>query len=70
MLTKRRECEWTQATDGEWTQGVPKTRWKTLEESTAILKAIFPNYPSLEPCKPYDGKEEQESELPLADTVV
>jgi hypothetical protein len=70
MLNNHVEGEWTQGTDGEWTQGVPETRWKTLEQSAAILKAIFPNYPSLAPCKPYDGKGEQESQLPLAHTVV
>ena len=48
--------DWTQGTHGEWTQSAPETKWKTLEESAAILKAIFPNYPRLDPCKPYDGQ--------------
>lgn len=34
-------------TEGEWTQDA-ENRWKTVEESAAILKAIFPNYPSLQ----------------------
>jgi len=48
--------DWTQGTQGEWTQSAPETKWKTVEESAAILKAIFPNYPRLDPCKPYDGQ--------------
>jgi hypothetical protein len=54
MSNDQMEDKWTQGAQGEWTQGVPKTGWKTLEESAAILKAIFPNYPSLAPYKPYD----------------
>jgi hypothetical protein len=56
MLNNHIEGEWTQGADGEWRQGAPETRWRTLEESAAILKAIFPNYPRLDPRKPYDGK--------------
>jgi len=48
--------DWTQGIHGEWTQSVPETKWKTLEESAAILKVIFPNYPRLDPGKPYDGQ--------------
>jgi hypothetical protein len=51
--------DWTQSAQGDWTQSAPETRWKTLEESAAILKAIFPNYPRLDPRKPYDGKAPQ-----------
>jgi hypothetical protein len=54
MPNDQMEGKWTQGTQGEWTQGAPKTGWKTVEESAAILKAIFPNYPSLAPNKPYD----------------
>jgi hypothetical protein len=56
MLNDLMEGEWTQEGHGEWTQGAPETPWKTLEESAAILRVIFPNYPRLDPCKPYDGK--------------
>ena len=62
--------DWKQSAQGNWTQSTPEAKWKTAEESAAILKAIFPNYPRLDPCKPYDGKGEQESKLPLACTVV
>jgi hypothetical protein len=48
--------DWTQSAKGNWTQDAPETKWTNLEESAAILKAIFPNYPLLNPCKPYDGK--------------
>ena len=48
--------DWTQGTHGEWTQSAPETKWKTLEESAAILKAIFPNYPQLGPYRSYDGQ--------------
>jgi hypothetical protein len=44
---------------GNGTRGDPETKWKTVEESAAILKAIFPNYPGPDPRKPYDGKGEQ-----------
>ena len=54
MLNNHIEGEWTQEAHGEWTHGTPETKWKTLEESAAILKAIFPNYPLLDPCKPYE----------------
>ena len=50
--------DWTQSAQGNWTQNAPGTKWKTLEESAAILKAVFPNYPRLDPCKPYDGQGE------------
>jgi len=40
--------DWTQGNHGEWTQSAPETKWKTLEESAAILKAIFPNYSRLD----------------------
>jgi hypothetical protein len=40
----------------EWRQRSPETRWKTLEQSAAILQAIFPNYPNLDPCNRYDGR--------------
>ena len=49
MLTNHMKGEWTQGAHGEWAQGAPETRWKTLKESAAILKAIFPDYPSLAP---------------------
>jgi len=49
--------DWTQGTHGEWTQSAPETKWKTLEESAAILKAIFPNYPQLgRSYRSYDGQ--------------
>ena len=48
--------DWTQGAHGQWTQSAPETKWKTLEESAAILKVIFPNYPRLDPGKPYDGQ--------------
>lgn len=64
MLNDHTEIEWIQAAHGEWTQGTPETGWKTVEQSAAILKAIFPNYPSLDPRKPYDRKGERESSLP------
>ena len=48
--------DWKQSAQGNWTQSAPETKWKTLEESAAILKAIFPNYPRLDPCRPYDGQ--------------
>ncbi len=51
---------WTQSPQGNWTQSAPETEWKTLEESAAILKAIFPNYPSLNPHKPHDGTGKQD----------
>lgn len=53
-------ADWTQSAQGNWTQSAPETEWKTLEESAAILKAIFPDYPLLDPRKPYDGKGEQD----------
>ena len=65
MLNNHIEGEWTQGADGEWRQDAPETRWRTLEESAAILKAIFPNYPSLDPSVPHDGEEEQERERAL-----
>jgi len=52
--------DWKQSAQGNWTQRAPETKWKTLEQSAAILKTIFPNYPRLDPCKPYDGKDEQD----------
>jgi hypothetical protein len=48
--------DWTQGIHGQWTQSAPETKWKTLEESAALLKVIFPDYPRLDAGKPYDGQ--------------
>jgi hypothetical protein len=31
--------------------------WLTIEEAARLLRAIFPNYPELEPCLPAPAKE-------------
>jgi len=65
MQTNEIEGRGTQTTHGEWARGASEAGWKTVEESAAILKAIFPNYPDLDACERYDSTGQRGSELPL-----
>ena len=52
--------DWTQSAQGNWTHCTPETKWKTLEESAALLKAIFPNHPRLDPASRKTARAEQD----------